>query len=134
AFADHLLPEAITVAPVFWATGNAVLASNVAVVLALALSATTMLLLVRRITGSTAAGFVAGLVYAFNAFTRHELPRVHVLNIQWWPLALLLGDLYAERGRVRDAVALCAALALQGLSGTYYLIYTALALPVVLAV
>src|SRR5262249_9407125 len=33
AFGDHLLPEALMVAPIQWTTGNAVLASNVCVVL-----------------------------------------------------------------------------------------------------
>lgn len=128
-FADHLLPEAVTVAPVFWATGNAVLASNVAVVLALALSATTMFLLVRHLTASPVAAFVAGLVYAFNSFTQHELPRAHVLSVQWWPLALLWLDRYRAGGRRRDAILAAVALALQGLSGTYYLVYTALLTP-----
>ncbi|HEY2944063.1 MAG TPA: hypothetical protein VGN09_16635, partial [Vicinamibacteria bacterium] len=115
-FADHLLPEAVMVAPVFWATGNAVLASNAAVVLALALSATAMFLLVRHVTASPAAAFVAGLAYAFNSLTLHELPRVHVLNVQWWPLALLWLDRFRAGGQRRDAVLAAAALALQGLS------------------
>jgi len=128
-FADHLLPEAVMVAPVFWATGNAVLASNVAVVLALAFSATAMFLLVRHLTASPAAAFVAGLAYAFNSLTLHELPRVQVLNVQWWPLALMWLDRFRVGGRRRDAVLAAAALALQGLSGTYYLVYTAMLTP-----
>lgn len=129
AFGDHLLPEAVMVAPVFWATGNAVLASNAAVVLGLALSAWAMFLLVRRLTGSAAAAFVAGLAYAFNSLTLHELPRVQVLNVQWWPLALLWLDRFRTTGGRRDAALAAAALALQGLSGTYYLVYTAMLTP-----
>jgi len=49
AFADHLLPEALLVAPVFWATGSAVLAYNVAVVLSLTLSALALFLLSRGV-------------------------------------------------------------------------------------
>jgi hypothetical protein len=128
-FGDHLLPEAIAVAPVFWATGNAILASNVGVLLALTFSAFAMFLLVRRITGSSEAAFLAGLAYAFNSFTRHELPRLHVLNIQWWPLALLFLDRFVRGGRRRDAAWLAVFLLLQGLSGTYYLVYTALLAP-----
>lgn len=128
-FADHLLPEAMMVAPIFWTTGNAVLASNAAVVIALAFSATAMFLLVRRLTASPAAAFVAGLAFAFNSLTQHELPRAHVLNVQWWPLALLWLDRYRADGRRRDAILAAAALALQGLSGTYYLVYTALLAP-----
>ena len=103
AFADHLTPEAVMVAPVVWTTGNAVLAFNASVVAALALSALAMFALVRRVTGRADAAFLAGLAYAFTSFTRHELPRVHVLHVQWWPLALLFLLRFADRGRRRDA-------------------------------
>jgi hypothetical protein len=130
AFADHLTPEALLVAPVNWTTGNAVLAYNVAVVLALAMSGLGMFALVRRVTGHVDAAFLAGLAYAFTSFTRHELPRVHVLHVQWWPLALLFLLRFADRGRRRDAALFAAMTALQGLSGSYYLAYTLLMLPV----
>lgn len=128
-FADHLTPEALMVAPVFWATGNAVLAFNVGVLLALTLSALSMCALVRALTARWDAAFLAGLAYAFNSFTLHELPRVHVLNVQWWPLAALFLVRFAREGRARDAALAGAALALQCLSGTYYLAYSALFLP-----
>lgn len=128
-FGDHLLSEALLVAPVNWATGNAVLASNLGVLLALTLSALIMFLLVQRLTDSSAAAFLAGLAYAFNSFTRNELFRIHVLNIQWWPLALLFLDRFVRGGKRRDAWGLALALALEGLSGTYYLVYTALLAP-----
>jgi hypothetical protein len=130
AFGDHLLPEALMVAPVFWVTGNAVLASNLGVVLALALSALAMFLLVRHLTGSASAAFLAGLMYAFNSFTRHELLRIHVLNIQWWPLALLFLDRFVRGGgRARDARLFAGSLVLQGLSGAYYLVCSAMIAP-----
>jgi hypothetical protein len=130
AFADHLLPEALMVAPVFWATGNAVLAYNVAVVLALTLSALSLFLLARALGLGASAAFVGGLVYAFNSFTLHEVSRVHVLNVQWWPLALVFLDRFARQGRNRDAAAVAGFLLLQALSGTYYLVYTLLVAPV----
>lgn len=133
AFADHLTPEALMVAPVLWTTGNPVLAFNLGVVLALALSAFAMFALVRRVTGRVDAAFLAGLAYAFTSFSRHELPRVHVLHVEWWPLALLFLLRFADRGRRRDAALFAGALALQALSGTYYLAYSALLLPVWLA-
>ena len=133
AFADHLIPEAALVAPVFWATGNAVLAYNVAVVLALTLSALALFLLAREIGLRSTAAFLGGLVYAFNSFTQHEVARVHVLNVQWWPLALVFLDRFARQGRARDAAALAGFLLLQALSGTYYLVYTLLAAPVWMA-
>src|SRR5262245_9226236 len=134
AFTDHLLPEALLVAPVYWATGNPVLVFNAALLSALALSALAMFLLVRHLTGSAAAALLAGVAYAFNSFTQHELARVHVLSVQWWPLAWLFLDRFVREGRPRDAALGAAALALQGLSGTYYLAYTLLLLPVWLPV
>jgi hypothetical protein len=133
AFADHLTPEALMVAPLLWTTGNPVLAFNASVVMALALSALAMFALVRRVTGRGDAAFLAGLAYAFTSFARHELPRVHVLHVQWWPLALLFLLRFADRGRRRDAALFAASLALQALSGTYYLAYSLLLLPVWLA-
>lgn len=130
AFSDHLLPEALMVAPVQWLTGNAILASNLALLLALTLSALAMFALLGEVTGSWGAAFLAGLAYAFNAFTLHELPRVHVLNVQWWPIALLFLVRFARSGLTRDAWGFAAALAVQGLSGTYYLFYSALLVPV----
>jgi hypothetical protein len=133
AFADHLLPEALAVAPVQWLTGNSVLASNVALLLALLLSALAMCALVSQATGSWPAGFLAGLAYAFNSFTLHELPRLHVLNLQWWPLAILFLLRFAREGRGKDAALFAVMLGLQGLSGTYYLAYSALVAPLWLA-
>jgi hypothetical protein len=129
-FSDHLLPEALLAAPVFWLTGNAVLASNLALLTALVLSAGAMCLLVRYASGSTAAGFVAGVFYAFNGLTLHEVPRVHVVSLQWWPLALIFLDRFVDLGRAADARRAVLLLVLQGLSGTYDLIYTALLAPV----
>ena len=129
AFADHLLPEALLTAPFFWLTGNAVLAFNLGVLLGLVLSALAMFLLIRSLTGSSGAAFLSGLIYAFNSYTRHELPRVQVLHVQWWPLALLCLVRFAREGRGRDAAGFAAMLALQSLSGTYSLAYSALLLP-----
>jgi hypothetical protein len=92
-----------------------------------------MCALVRRVTGRADAAFLAGLAYAFTSFTRHELPRVHVLHVQWWPLALLFLLRFADRGRRRDAALGAAMLALQALSGSYYLAYSLLMLPLWLA-
>jgi hypothetical protein len=128
-FGDHLLPEALMVAPLFWLSGNAVLGFNAAVLLGLLLSAMAMFLLVRELTDSAPAAFVAGVIFAFNGFTQHELPRVQVIHLEWWPLALLFLVRFTREGRSRDAALLAVTLALQGLSGTYYLVYSALLVP-----
>lgn len=130
AFGDHLLPEAIAVAPVSWATGNPVLAYNASTFLALTLSGLAMFLLVRELTGSAWGGFAAGLAYAFNGFTLIEIARVQVVHLEWWPLSLLFLARFLGHKRRRDAMAFALLVALQGLSCTYYLVYSALVVPV----
>jgi len=66
------------------------------VVLGLTLSALAMFTLVAGVSGSWGAGLAAGLMYAFNSFTRHELLRVHVLHVEWWPVALLALDRFVN--------------------------------------
>lgn len=133
AFSEQLLPEALLVAPIQWLTGNAILAANASAMLGLFLSALAMWLLIREWTGSTAAGVIAGLIFAFNTFTRAEAPRLHLLHMQWWPLALLMLTRYARDRRPRQAWAFAAFLLLQGLSCTYYLVFSAALTPVWLA-
>ncbi len=128
AFSEHLLAPAILAAPFFYATGNALLAQNLAVVLTLAFSAFAMFLLVREVMGKDFGALVAGLVYAFHAYDFHEVARLQLLSIQWWPLAVLfLYRTFAE-GRTKSALLAALFFTLQGLSCTYYLFYFALAL------
>lgn len=129
AFAEHLLPEALLVAPIQWLTGNAVLAANASAMLGLCLSALAMWLLVTEWTGSAPAGVVAAVLYAFNTFTRTEAARLQLLHLQWWPLALLMLSRYARDRRPRQAWAFAGFMLLQGLSCTYYLVFSTALVP-----
>jgi hypothetical protein len=129
AFSEHLLGPAFLAAPFFYATGNALLAQNAALVLTLALSGFTMFLLVRGVFGNEFGALVAGLVYAFHTYGFHEAPRLQLLSVQFWPLAVLfLHRALVQRGSFRDASLSALFFALQGLSCTYYLVYFGLAL------
>ncbi len=130
AFADHLMPESLLVAPVNWLSGNAVLGYNVAVFAGLFLSAWSMRWLILDATGNARAALLAGLVYGFNGFTLVEANRLQVIHLQWWPAALVfLGRFVADPSFGR-ALGLGIALAMQGLSGSYYLAFSALVAPV----
>jgi len=130
SFADHLVPESILVAPVQWITGNAVLAYNLAVFIGLVSSAFSMRWLILEVTGNSRAALVAGVVYAFNSFTLVEAARVNVIHMQWWPVALVFLGRFVNAPGFANALGLALALALQGLSGTYYLVFSALLAPV----
>ena len=129
SFADHLVPESIMVAPVQWATGNPVLGYNVAVFLGLVMSAWFMRWLILETTGNGKAALLSGLVYAFNGFTLVEANRVQVIHLQWWPVALVFLGRFAAEPLFKWAMGFGAALALQGLSGSYYLAFSALVAP-----
>jgi hypothetical protein len=129
-FSDHMLPEAVMVAPIYWLTKNPVLVGNATVFFGLVLSAFGMFWLIRDVTGSASAGFLAGIAYSFNGFALVEVVRPLVLHLAWWPLAFMFLLRFAASGRKAALVACAAFFALEGLSCTYFLIYTALLGPV----
>ena len=134
AFSEHLLAPALLAAPFFYATGNALFAQNVAVLLTLSLSAFFMFLLVREIFGNELGAIVAGVVYAFHAYNFHEVARLQLLSVQWWPLAALFlhrtffPPVVGARHGSGNALLAALFFTLQGLSCTYYLFYFALLL------
>jgi hypothetical protein len=74
AFSEHLLGPALLAAPFFYATGNALFAQNVAVLLTLSLSAFFMFLLIREVFAPS-SGARGQVVYAFHAYL-HEVARL----------------------------------------------------------
>ena len=123
AFSEHLTVEALMVGPIYLVSGNALLAQNIAVLLALALSGWAMFLLLREMIGYRDAALIGGMLYAFHSYTLHEVPRVQVLSIQWWPLAILFLYRAFRSGLWKDAALFGLFFLLQGLSSTYSLIY-----------
>ncbi len=133
AFGDHLLPEGLLGLPVNLLTGNAVLALNLVTAFALFTSALTACLVVSKLLEHRGAGLFAGVVVAFNGFTQGELLRVNVLHLQGWFLALLVLWRFTERPGWGRGLLFSLALGLQGLTGTYYAIYSAPLAPGILA-
>ncbi len=123
-FGDHLLPEALVGLPFNLWLGNPVLAINVVTGLGLFTSAASACFLLSRLLGSRIAGLVAGTALAFNAFTQNSLLRVHTLQLQGWCLAAFCIWRFTEKPSWRYSTGAAFALALQGLSGSYYALYT----------
>ena len=134
AFSEHMTVQGLMGAPVLWAGGSPLLTYNLLVIAGLALSAWSMWLLLVRWTGSRAAGVVAGTLVAFNAHTLTRLPHLQALHLEFIPVVLLALDRLLVERRVRDAILLGAAVALQGLTSNYLLVFTAVAAAVGLAV
>jgi len=134
AFSEHMTLQGLMGAPILWLGGSPLLAYNLLVIAGLALSAWAMWMLLVRWTGSHAAGAVAGTLVAFNAHTLTRLPHLQALHLEFIPLVLLALDRLLVERRVRDAVLLGVACALQGLTSNYLLVFTATAAVAVIAV
>lgn len=118
AFSEHFLGDQPLFAPIYLATGNAVLAVNLLLLAMFTFSAVGFHALARRFVAVPAA-FVGGMLFSFTPWRHENLLHFHVLGVQYLPLALLFTERWLERARARDAWLLGAALLLQALSSVY---------------
>jgi len=129
AYSEHLLGLVPLYAPLYLATGNPLLATNLLIFVTYPLCALAAWALARRWLSPPAA-FVAAIVYAFHPLRFGTPPHVYMLASQWLPLVVLFTLRWLDRARTVDAVLLAIAIALQGLSSFYfaYILATLLAL------
>ncbi len=97
AVLDHQLASALSAVPIAALGGGDALVYNAVIFSTFLLSGFFTYLLVRKITGSTAAGLVSGCAYAFSGSRVNHLMQAHLLVTQWLPLALLMMHRYFER-------------------------------------
>jgi hypothetical protein len=124
-FSEHLIPQALQGLPAYLATGNIVLAYNLVFLATFALSGLGTFLLVRELTGSARAAFVAGLFYAFFPYRLGQFPHIQTMSSQWMPFALYGFRRWFDTGRWPAIAGGTAAFVVQGLSSGYYLFYFA---------
>src|SRR4051812_28922415 len=82
-----------------------------------------MFLLGRELTGSAAAGFVAGLAFAFAPYRIASIPHLQVLSSAWMPFVLVGLHRYFATGRLLPLGGAAAAWLVQNLSCGYYLLF-----------
>ncbi len=128
AYSDPLFVEASMAAPLLWAGASPVLAYNLVLIAAFALTGWAMSLLVSRWTGSLLAGVLSGTLVAFNAFTLTRLPQIQDQHLEFFPLVLLTLDHLLAMPRAREAMKLAGCFVLQALTGTYFLVFTAISI------
>ena len=133
AFTDHRLLPSLAVAPVVWATGNPVLATNIATLLACLLAAAGG----RRLAGvlglTPIAAWAAGALYGFHTYQVNEAPRLNIVAHGFIAFALAELVVFLRTGEKRRAWRTAAFMLLQGLSSNYHLLYGALTLGLVTA-
>jgi len=123
AYAEHLLAQAIPILPLYAATKNLILCYNLLFFSTFVLSGLGMYLLVRDLTGSARAAFVAGLIYAFAPYRLGQFSHLQVLSSQWMPFVLFGFRRYFEHRRWPALVGASAALIAQNLSCGYFLFF-----------
>lgn len=123
AYAEHLLPQALQALPIYAATRNPILCYNLLFLSTFALSGLGMFLLGRELTGSSAAGLVAGLAFAFAPYRIASIPHLQVLSSAWMPFVLFGLRRHFASGRLRPLAGAAAAWLVQNLSCGYYLLF-----------
>jgi hypothetical protein len=124
SFNELIFSPALLGAPVFLLSGNAILTYNVVAILTFVLCGYGAWLLVRDLTGSSAAGIVAGVVFAFSLFRFNNLMHLNVLNMQWLPFVLLCLHRLWRRPSWPPAMLFAVCFALQALASHYLAFYT----------
>ena len=128
---DHQLSNALLAAPVTLASGNPVLGHNVFLLTTFVLSGFTMFLLVRALTGSGAAGLVAGGIFAFAPFRIEQLVHTPIMASFWLPLVLLATHRYVLAPRWGRLLLVVAVFVAQSLASWYYAAMALVAVTVV---
>jgi len=123
AYSEHFLPQALQVLPIYATTKNPILCYNVLFLSTFALSGLGMFLLGRELTGSPAAGLVAGLAFAFAPYRIASIPHLQVLSSAWMPFVLFGLRRHFATGRLRPLAGAVAAWLAQNLSCGYYLLF-----------
>lgn len=110
-------------APFYLISGNGLLAYNITLLVSLALSAFFTYLLVRHLTGSSWAGLIAGVAFAFCPYVFYELGRIQLTATQWIPASFLFLHRAIERQRPRDSVGFWFAILMQIGTCLYYAMF-----------
>jgi hypothetical protein len=91
---DHQLGAVVFTGPIYLVTRNPQLALNLYTFATFVLAGLFCAWLVRDMTGSTAAGAIAGSLFAFSSGRMENMNHSHVLGNFWLPLAVLLAFRY----------------------------------------
>ncbi len=123
AHSEHLLALAVPILPVYAATKNLILCYNLLFLSTFVLSGLGTYLLVRDLTASRSAAFVAGLIYAFAPYRLGQFSHLQVMSSQWMPFALFGFHRFFEQRAKSALLGASAALVAQNLSCGYYVFF-----------
>lgn len=125
AYSDAVLLQGLAGAPLIWLGAPTVLVYNLLIFAGFVLSGLGAFLLVRDLTGNSAAGILGGIIFAFAPFRFDHYVHLELLWAQWIPLALWMLHRTLRTGRLRDGLWTGVCVGLQGLSCIYYTVFLA---------
>jgi hypothetical protein len=125
-YSDSMLLPGLTAAPLLAARLHPVTVYNLLLMSGFVFSGIAAALLVERLTGSRAAGFVAGIVYGFYPYHFEHYSHLELQMMQWMPLSLLALHRFLETRAARYAVAAAVCAVAQLYSSMYYGVFFAI--------
>ena len=128
AYSDHLLLQAVLLAPLYAITHDVVLCYNVLLIASLIASALAMHLFVRSVVSTESGAYLAGFAWGFGSFHFAHLIHLQLQSLYFLPLTFLLLHRVIAGRRLRDVVLLGAVAGLQAISSVYYGVMGGLAL------
>jgi hypothetical protein len=123
AYSENLLGIALAVAPSYLAGASALTTYNIAMLLGFTLSAYGAFVLARKMTGSTVAAIVAGLLFGFVPFRFDHLAHLQMVWGGWLPLSLAALLHLHERPTRGRAVLFCLALVMNGATNVHWMLF-----------
>jgi len=123
AFSDHRLGESLMATPLQWFGLNAVTAANLTLLAMFPLSALAAHWLGFTVTRRHDAAILCGLAYGFCPYRIAHLQHLELLAGFGMPAALAALHRYRDTSEWRWLVVFCAALIVQGLCASYYLLF-----------
>jgi hypothetical protein len=131
AYSDGTLLQGVLATPLLWAAWPTPVVYNLLVLGSFVFAGVSAWLLIVRLTGSTAAGIGAGLVFAFVPYRFDHYMHLELLWAGWMPLVLLALHRATAAGGLRSGIGLGLLFAAQVLSCIYYGVFLATVLPVI---
>ena len=132
-FSDAMVVEGLVAAPLFAAGLPPVLIHNLLLLGAMVASATGLFVLARHLTGSPAAGIVAGVIFAFVPFRFEHYMHMEMQWTMWTPWAFWAMHRTFETRSWRHGVMTGLFVSLQMLSSIYYGVFLIVLLGLVTA-
>ncbi len=124
AFSEHNYGIALLFFPAYALGIRPLTVQGVATLLGFAFSGYGAFRLTRTLTGSTGAGLVAGIAFAFTPYRYHQLSHVNYLFSGWIPIVLEAMVLFVRKRTPNRASWLGVAFLMNGLSVIHWLVLT----------